>query len=102
MTRVIPNTDGKYAVGTNGVVYRVRKDELLPLAPDISSGVARVTIFGKHHAVHKLVATEFIAKNFPGENCVCHLNGDKLDNRVENLKWMTQSEANLYSRALKR
>lgn len=102
MIRIIPNTDGKYAVGTDGNVYRIKNKELFPLAIDSSSGSARVIIGGKHVCVHKLVATEFVQKNYPGENCVCHLNGDKFDNRAENLKWMTMSQASLYSRSLKR
>lgn len=44
--------------------------------------------------VHKLVAEHFIEKN--DGICVIHLNYDKTDNSVENLKWATKREKELH------
>ena len=55
----------------------------------------QVTLFkdGKQKSfrIHRLVALAFL-KRVKGCNHVDHINGDKLDNRVNNLRWVTQSE----------
>jgi hypothetical protein len=45
---------------------------------------------------HKEVARAFIRTRKKGKLYVVHLNGDTLDNRVENLKWMNPSEAQFH------
>ncbi len=45
-----------------------------------------------HSLVHRLVATYFLSKPKTSETIVAHLDYNKLDNRVTNLKWMTPDE----------
>lgn len=58
-------------------------------------GYVSVTLFiegkNKHLLVHRLVAENFIP-NPEGKKEVDHINGDKTDNRVENLRWVTRKE----------
>lgn len=46
--------------------------------------------------IHRLVAEHFIERE-PGKDYVNHKNGDKSDNRAENLEWVTIAENNLHS-----
>jgi hypothetical protein len=56
-----------------------------------SKNYLRVKIAGKWMNCHRLVAQMFIP-NIYDKPQVNHINGDKGDNRVQNLEWVTQSE----------
>lgn len=51
----------------------------------------RVSINGKGHSVHRLVAETFIPRH-DGKTVVDHINRDTSNNRRENLRWVTASE----------
>src|SRR3990167_11158931 len=48
------------------------------------------------HPVHRLVADAFLGSRPPGHQ-INHKNGNKTDNRAENLEWVTRNENQLHA-----
>ena len=96
----IEGYEGKYMVSNLGNVKSLwcrngfRKKERLLKKVIIKNGYARVSLYTKginNPKIHRLVANAFLGKCPVGLE-VRHLNGNKHDNRSENLKYGTRKE----------
>lgn len=84
----------EYFVDIKGNIYSRSKvgKKVKKLIKQLNSrGYERVSIGGKHHLVHRIVAKIFIEK--PHEECIVnHKDGNKTNNNVINLEWITPQE----------
>lgn len=106
----IKDFEGFYSVSNLGNVKSL--DRILPDGRKIKSkslkkitnknGYQMVHLYKNskrtHCYIHRLVAISFLKSS--NKNCVNHINGNKSDNRVENLEWVTHSENNLHAKDL--
>lgn len=97
----IAGYESKYLVSKNGDVYSIRRRRLLK--PQITDkGYLTVELWDSYSRrsvkIHRLVAETFI-ENPSGLKEINHKNGDKADNRVENLEWCSRSENILHAYA---
>lgn len=86
------NRNKHYDVNIDGYVRNSRNNNILTNSPN-NKGYMTVSL-GKHmpgQLVHVLVAEAFVPGYEPGLD-VNHKNGNKQDNRAENLEWCTRSE----------
>lgn len=79
------SSDGRVSEGTHGRSF-------VPNA--LSNGYRIVKRNGKQYAVHRLVAEAFLGPPPSESSTVDHINQDKLDNRLSNLRWADKTLQN--------
>lgn len=87
--KVIDGFGGNYEVSSLGRVWSVKRGKVLKTFNLSGYEVISLSVKGKcmTKAVHRLVLETFSPSQDPIKCEVRHLNGDMLDNRVENLAW---------------
>lgn len=84
--------DSNYYVSNFGRVYNSRSHRIT-LSPDGKDKYAKLRIDGKKYRIHRLVAEIFIP-NPDNKPFVDHIDGDRYNNRADNLRWVTSTENN--------
>lgn len=96
---IVENGEG-YKVSSTGRVWSTKSNKLLAPARG-SSGYLFVSLSQKsvvkQYNIHRLVALAHIPRREKHKIEVNHINGNKEDNRVDNLEWVTSSENKIHS-----
>ena len=99
MWKDIPGYEGLYQASTSGEIRSLITEKFLKIKIR-NDGKAEVCLFKekmrKYILVGRLIAKTFIS-NPEGKERVLHIDGDKTNNTIENLRWATIQEVNLHT-----
>lgn len=76
----------EYAISNTGKVMKISTGQIMALSHN--QGYVRITI-SKH--IHRLVAEAFLPKTDDNASWVDHIDGNRSNNNVSNLRWVTPS-----------
>lgn len=94
LERIVPGYGRKYVVHRLGEVFSRNSDKWLKVH-EHKNGYLYVRLYrngrSKAEYLHRLVAMAFIPNPY-GHQCVIHKDGNKKNNRRENLQWISRSQ----------
>ena len=98
---LLDGIESNYVIDEQGRIFNITNNkELKGSITESGYKYFRLSQQGKKFRfyVHRLVAEYYLTNN-DSTKIVNHKNGNKLDNRVENLEWITHSENNIHANA---
>jgi hypothetical protein len=84
--------EGLYRINMNGDVWSCKRNKLMTHSTD-SRGYAYVNLKGKNHRIHQLLCIHFMS-NPNNYKMIDHIDNNKLNNNLENLRWCNTYENN--------
>jgi len=90
--------ENNYVCSSKGEVKSIKRNKVLKANNCSGYHVVDLCKNGKikRHLIHRIIAITF-HENHENKPQVNHINGNKLDNSVNNLEWVTRSENQLHS-----
>lgn len=101
MLKDIAGYEGIYRIDSDGTVLNADGTRLFGSINSYGYRVVSLTKNGKKkdHKVHRLLAKAFVHNPNPTLfDCVNHIDGNKLNNSLDNLEWCTRKHNNLHAR----
>lgn len=91
-----------YTINEDGEVANIRTGKVLATHVNPQTGYRMVSLWRnnkeKHDTIHRLLATHFIA-NPDNKGYVDHIDRNKLNNALSNLRWVNGTESNINRQA---
>lgn len=98
----IPGYEGLYIITPQGNIFSIASNRWIT-SPVGQSGYKKAILTNKmrsrHFPLHRIIALTFIP-NPENKPCVNHIDGNKLNNNIDNLEWCTYSENNKHAFAI--
>ena len=79
-----------YLIYPSGKVYS-KESEIYLKRAEHTEGYYQVVLYKKPHYIHRLLAEHFI-ENPDNKRCVDHIDRNRKNNKLNNLRWVTHSE----------